>query len=192
MGHFAINGIPMNRSGTISDKQKLNISDLNQFKIVSGHFHQVSDWYLGSPYHMDFNDSGDRGYYIFDDEKETLDFIKFEAPQFIILNADQDFDTECIQGNHIRIDFYSKWSESEIEKKIKQIQDLGALSVSPNYKFSQEIDDDGVTEEVASSSNKEIMEEYLDNLEVPKGIKEKTLKSIMNSLYEECFDTKTR
>ena len=186
LGHFPINGIPMNRHGFTNENLPLNITDLKQFNVISGHFHQPSDWYLGSPQHFDFNDTGERGFYIFDDEEETLEFIPFIAPKFVILNPNEEYSKEDIQGNHVRIDFHERWGDTEIEKKIKEIEGSGALSVKTRYFFTAEMEVEGKEEEV--TGNKEIIDTYLDNIEYPKGIKEKTLKSIMNGLYNECME----
>lgn len=191
MGHFAINDIPMNRSGSLSENQPLNISDLRRFELViSGHFHQPSIngniKYLGSPYHMDFNDSGDRGYFIFDDEHHTFDFHKFESPKFNIINVDSENLTEkLIKGNHVRLDFGEKRENINIENIIQTVEDMGALSVKTKFLFASEYNISEEKDVSEIGSNKEIMHDYLNNVEIPKEIDRNNLKSIMDFIYKE-------
>ena len=192
IGHFGINELPMNRFGSYNIKEPLNISDFKDFKLVlSGHYHTPSERsnikYLGSPYHMEFSDAGNRGYYIFDSEDISLEFIKFDSPKFKIYNVDSDeFTEEEIYGNHIRLDFPSKKENTEIENLIEKVENLGALSVKTKFNFQSEFEVKEQEKDISElGDNKEIMNDYIDNIEVPNGIKKDHLKSVMDNIFEE-------
>ena len=80
MGHFEIIGFEMFRGNT-NKNTGLTPEEFSRFEVVcSGHYHHKSTnnniHYLGSPYHMTWNDYGDeRGFHVFDTQTQELEFI---------------------------------------------------------------------------------------------------------------------
>ncbi len=187
-GHLPINEILMNRSGKKAENEPFNINDLSKYeKVFSGHFHQPGEYkninYIGAPYHMNFNDSGKRGIYVFDNETGETEFIEYNgAPKFQIVNA-EDYDPNIITGNNIRLEFYNNIGLNIMDDIIKEVEKLSPNNLNVAYRFSteftQEINNDIINE---IKGNKEILIDYIQNSNIPDYINIKTLKSIIDSL----------
>jgi len=79
MGHFEISGFAMYRGMHSEDGMEKSV--FRKFsRTFSGHFHHKSNadgiYYLGNPYQLTWQDYGDeRGFHIFDLDKDELEFI---------------------------------------------------------------------------------------------------------------------
>lgn len=75
IGHFEFDGFPMYKG--LMATHGMSYSNFKKFKrVMSGHYHTVSDVYIGSPYHLtwaDYPDGQERGWFIFDSEANTLE-----------------------------------------------------------------------------------------------------------------------
>lgn len=188
MGHLAINDVIMNRSKTLSKNQHLNISDFKNYKLVlSGHYHQYGEYgnivYIGAPYHMDFNDSGVRGIYIFDSESGEMEFIEYtKAPKYIIVDA-ENYDDGLIPGNNVKIEFYNNIGLNEINQIIENVNCLNPNTVNVSYKFSATFtkpEENDTVEEI--KGNKEMLINYIKESDIPKNLNIETFNIIIESL----------
>lgn len=188
MGHLAINNIIMNRSEYLSKNETLNISDFKNFKLVlSGHYHQYGEYnnvvYIAAPYHMDFNDYGNRGIYVFDGQTGDMEFIEYKnSPKYIVVNA-EDYDPHLIEGNNIKLEFYSNIGLNEINQIIEDVTCLSPCSVNVSYKFSNTFtkpEENDTIEEI--KSNREMLINYLKESEIPSNLKISVFNNIIESL----------
>jgi len=188
MGHLAINNIIMNRSEVRSKNESLNISDFEKYNVVlSGHYHQYGEYknviYIGAPYHMDYNDSGKRGVYIFDSDNGNIEFIEYDgSSKYIVINA-ENYDENIIKDNNIKIEFYNNIGLNKINEIIDKINLLNPNSISVSYKFvtvfTNPIENDTITE---YKSNKELLVEYLKESDIPNNLNLKIFENIISSM----------
>jgi DNA repair exonuclease SbcCD nuclease subunit len=172
MGHFDMNGPIINKSGTISEGHSLNISDFSDFKqVFSGHYHTPGEYnnikYLGSPYHQDFNDSGDRGYYIFDSDNGELEFIKYQTNEYKIIDAESNFTEIDIKNNIIRLEFHNNIGDIEILNKTSLIESYKPLKYKTKFLFTTDMTEEDIDLDVGSIvNNKDILKEYINKSEI--------------------------
>lgn len=188
IGHLEMNGIVINRSGTVSSYYSLNQKDFEKFdRVLSGHFHQPGIYgniqYIGSPYHTNFNDSGKRGFYIINKEIEFIEFT--EAPKYVIYSSEDNIKEEDIKGNHVRIDFYQNLGTEKIEKRIQEVKEMEPLSIKPKYLFTEEFIQSQSEEEIQLNTNLDIIKDYIDKSEPPENINKEILKGLAESIYKE-------
>jgi DNA repair exonuclease SbcCD nuclease subunit len=131
-GHLEINGFKM-MPGRIADGKIPPKSITSRGKLTfSGHFHlrderhykSSSIIYVGSPYQLNWGESGNRvGYYIIDIGNMSYEFIEnMCSPRHIkITSSDISSDGKCnINGNIIKVDMADDMTEDEIES-IKRV-----------------------------------------------------------------------
>jgi DNA repair exonuclease SbcCD nuclease subunit len=188
-GHLALNEILLNCSGSRSEKEMFSKLDFKKYDMVlSGHFHTKGQYenilYIGSPFHMSFNDSGPRGVYIFDEG--NIEFIEYNgAPKCHILNA-ESYDESVIKGNNIRLDFYSSLGINEINKILKKVENLNPAYLQVSYKFSKEFTNQSTVDIMNNTmGNKEILLDYIKTSNLSSKINMKTLENIINTLEKE-------
>ena len=190
LGHFEIGGFVQGMNG------KLNIGDFKSFELVlSGHFHtrmrKDNIQYLGGPYHMTFNDIGDRGFHIFDSETGVLEFIPFaNYPKFFSTQDDNVFTKEDICGNTVRIIFTKELGSKVIGGIVDKIKEYQPLQLFVNFEIDRGFTEDSLSDvEMPSAdlyrSSKDIHIEYLSKAELPPNLKLKMLSTITNKLWEE-------
>lgn len=191
MGHLPINEITLNRYGRKSEREIFNISDFKEYKkVFSGHFHQKGSYsnieYIGAPYHISFNDSGERGAYIFDSENESMEFIEYNgAPKYYILDG-ENYDENLIEGNNIRIDFFNNIGLNKIDEIVKKVESLNPNKLKISYKFSTEFTESSENDKIDEiKGNREILLSYISESKVPDHISIKTMESIISSLENE-------
>lgn len=190
MGHLEMNNIIMNRSEIRSKNKTLNISDFQNYELVlSGHYHQYGIYknitYIAAPYHMDFNDYGNRGVYIFDSEKGDMEFIEYTgAPKYFVIDA-ENYDESIIEDNNIKIEFYNNLGLNEINKIIEDVSSLNPNSVNVSYKFSNTFTtpDESVSIEKIET-NKEMLINYLQESNIPNNLKIEVFKNIISSMEQ--------
>lgn len=196
MGHFEMNGIKLGVSGNMSEKHSLSLSDFSRFdKVLSGHFHLKGSYgnieYIGNPYHMNFNDGGDRGFYIFDDETLEMEFIKFEGyPKFISYVARIDdvlFDGE-FTGDIIRLIFKEDFGITENTRIVEKIKNMNPVGLFIRYDFSSNKEGSDSVLDVKMDSLEMIHQHYIDGCIFPENINKSLLKSILEKIYKELDD----
>lgn len=190
MGHLAINNIIMDRSEVRSKNETLNISDFQNYELVlSGHYHQYGVYknitYIAAPYHMDFNDYGNRGIYIFDSDTGDTEFIEYTgAPKYYVVDA-EDYDDSVIEGNNIKLEFHNNLGLNEINRIIEDVSCLNPNSINVSYKFSNTFtkpEESDTMDEI--KSNKEMLINYLQESDIPKNLRIDVFKNIISSLEQ--------
>jgi len=192
-GHFEINSFYTNEKH-IYNKSIFNINDFKNFDLVlSGHFHiptkKNNIIYLGSPYHMSFNDvNSDRGYYIFDDN--NIEFISFtDAPQYVIINSEQEIKSDIITNNIVKLQFLKDYGINENTKIIESIRIHNPLQLYTDFS-SISIIEDKVTdfdeiENIKIMDHKDIFFEYINKIEIPEHLKKSVMKQMINKILKE-------
>jgi len=199
-GHLEITGFHMNNN-FICENGDIATNDLSQFnKVYSGHFHTPSERenikYIGSPYHLSFNDvnSGPRGYYIIDEDRE--EFIENKsAPKYIHIFSEDEFTKEKIHGNIVKIIFTKELSTNEINEIVNEAMSFGPQQIVTDYEAifkNGETSDEETNEEgeepheyISTKSNEQILYEYIEKLDLPEHITSKKLISFANMLVNE-------
>jgi DNA repair exonuclease SbcCD nuclease subunit len=194
LGHFEINTFSATGS-YIFNKALYNPSDFNNFDLVlSGHFHTPSRKenivYLGSPFHMTFNDVGsERGYYIFEDG--NMEFIPFtEYPKFVIYDTEKPVVPENIKGNIVKIKFQKDYGTNKNNKLIEDIQMLAPLQLHTDFSGISMVEKNIVSdidesESIKLKDHRNIFHDYIDKVNPPEKIKKTTLKKIIDGMLEE-------
>jgi DNA repair exonuclease SbcCD nuclease subunit len=193
LGHWEINGAKMNVSGREAEGSAWNFSSFAHFKeTFSGHFHTPGEYpsnvkYLGASHHMDFNDSGPRGWYVFDDETGDLDFIRWDkAPKYIKWRALPD---NIIQGEFtdqiVKIVFDEDYGTTINNQIISDVYSTNPYQVFTEYKFTKMTTGDTVDDDVKLSSPVEVHKDFVEKSEVPKHLNKKVVSKFLDQIYEE-------
>ena len=187
IGHFEMNGVPINRSNTIS-KGGLSIGQFKDYKkVISGHYHTISVtnnvFYIGSPFHMTFNDSDNRGFYVFDDSNGELEFIVFDDyPKFIIFNH-KEIDYDIIEGNNIKVIVTEDISTAKLGLLSNTLNEKNPNQLHINFDITETEDKETLDESDAILDIRTIESKYLDSVELPEHIKRDILDEHLNNLW---------
>lgn len=185
-GHFAINGFHMNDSY----KCKNGLDDIT-FKdfdmVLSGHFHSPSSnkniRYLGSPYHQDFHDTGERGWYIFEEGK--LDFVNYDkSPKFMKVYSGNDFGKD-IEGNIIKLIFEKDYGTTKNQEIIDSLLSFKPLLYSIDFANIKSDENNVDDEDVILEDKVSIVNQYIEKQKFPENIKISTLKSMFGKIMKE-------
>lgn len=188
LGHLSINEIVLNKTGIKSKNEKLNPKDFIKYKrVLSGHFHQYGEYgniiYVGSPYHMDFNDTGKRGIHIFDDETNELVFVEYnDAPKYYTMDA-EDISYDLIEGNNIKIVFFNNLGINTINEILRKVESKHPNLLTVSYKFSNSFTSENGCDNISDiSGNKEILIDYIKKSKIPENINLNLMVKIIESL----------
>jgi DNA repair exonuclease SbcCD nuclease subunit len=194
-GHFEINNAVMNVSGRKAQSSLSPGFFRSRKKVISGHYHTRSTIgnieYIGSPYHLDFNDSGPRGYYLFDNG--GLEFFEFnDYPKCMTLYGNQEIKKEDVKNNNVRLIFVEEMDSIKYNSIIEKVNSYG-----PYRLFTQVKIDGGFSDETREfyfdsleipfaemKDNKDLWLEYLEKSETPGYLKKSMLLRIAEELYE--------
>ena len=191
--HLEINGFSITNS-SIFEKSKYNISDFEKYeRVITGHFHIPSTkeniTYLGSPYHLSFNDVNSvRGFYYFDSETGELEFIPFDGVKFIYVSTEKPYKSKELEGNIVRLIFEKDYGSVENNKIIEKIQKCNPLRFYTDFsKITNEVKTEEEKEHQVQTlkSNKEILFDFIDIADNPEHIDVKKMKLIIDNLVEE-------
>lgn len=124
LGHFEFVNFEMTKGNVC--KSGLDASLFKDRLVFSGHFHIKSKKdnivYTGTPYQITWNDFGDeKGFYVFDTETMTYEFIKNEISKefikIVFYNKDNIY--------FLKSDYdYFKMSEDEFEEKFDELKEF--------------------------------------------------------------------
>jgi DNA repair exonuclease SbcCD nuclease subunit len=192
-GHWEINGAKMNVSGRPAENSAWNFSDFQKFdKTFSGHFHTIGEYthnvtYLGSPFHMDFNDAGMRGWYVFDDETGDLEFIEWnKAPKYVKWKALPD---NIVQGEFtgqvVKVIFEKDYGTTVNNEIINDVQNTNPHQMFVEYAFSSGMADGSVDEEVTLMGAQEVHRDFIEKAEVPEHLNKKLMVKMIEQMYGE-------
>lgn len=194
LGHWEMNGAAMNQSGQVVTGGEWDTNMFSKFrKTFSGHFHTRGEYpnnvqYLGSPYHMTFNDAGPRGFYVFDDTTGDLEFIEWNGyPKFIqwVARPDDLIVEGDFTGQVVKIIFGQDFGTTINNQIIQDIQNTNPHQLFTEYKFTHMMTDDKVTDDIQLMGPTEIHLDFINNAELPQHIKKSVLGKIVTQLYEE-------
>jgi len=193
LGHWEINGAAMNQSGQVTNGSEWNFDVFSKFhKTFSGHFHTPGTYphnvqYLGSPYHMTFNDTGPRGFYVFDDTTGDLEFIEWNGyPKYIqwVAKPDNVFGGE-FKGQVVKIIFNEDYGTTINNQIIQDVQNTQPYQLFTEYRFNTVMTEDKVEEEVQLMGASEIHKDFINHSEIPSHLNKVLIDKIIDQLYEE-------
>jgi len=191
-GHFEIGGFPMNESYSLPEKNRLKADDFKNFgAVISGHFHMPSSKgnirYIGAPFQMSFADTGNRGFYIFDNGE--LEFIEFtDSPKFVILTTEDEFVSEKIANNIVKLVYTEDYGRNENTKILERLQSFSPAYLYVDFSKSMDFDVNRVEEIVDDKQVKDNMTiffEFIDLVAVPEHLNMKMLKKLIGRFVEE-------
>ena len=205
-GHLAVAGGIMNRiwgtqySHEVSDELSEQAPTPKEVdpgcfegyeKVFLGHFHSrqcLKDDerinYIGSPLQINFGDAQDpRGISILDTDTLDLEFIENTfSPRYFILPHDSDLKDEQLRGAHVRIVAPSDLGGSDlIELKQKFAESSGAHSVEilTSRSTKTQAVEEALGESIVFTEDRaELLERYLEAVEIPEGLDKKRLLQI--------------
>lgn len=193
LGHWEMNGAAMNQSGQVVTDGEWDTNMFAKFhKTFSGHFHTVGQYpnnvqYLGSPYHMTFNDAGPRGFYVFDDATGDLEFVEWNKyPKYVqwVAKPDNVFGGE-FTGQVVKIIFGEDYGTTINSQIIQDVQNTNPYQLFTEYKFTHVMTDDKVTDDVQLMGPVEIHLDFIKHAETPQHLNKSVIDKIVSQLYEE-------
>lgn len=191
MGHFDINGSKMGLNTKDASGCRFKVSDFSQFEMtLSGHFHTIGNYpnnvkFIGAPYHQTFADSGNRGFYLWDNGNIVL--IHFtDYPEYVSLEAKDDlYDKEQIEGKVVRLTFYQDYGNTKNGEIIKYVADLKPLQLFTKYQFDSASTDKVLDDDIKLNGVKEIHKDYIEKDNIPEHLNKALILKIVDQLYEE-------
>jgi len=185
MGHFEMGGFVPGLDST------LTINKFKSFdKVFTGHYHTPYEKenikYLGSPNHLSFNDIGDRGFYVYDEDNGDIEFVPLnDTPKFITLRHDDNFDEVDISGNIVRIFFTEDLGTLETTKIVEHLKSKNPYQLFTKFKIDNVFTEDVSDDTLKVSNNKDLHIEFIKKSDLPKNIKENVLLKMMDNLWSE-------
>lgn len=190
-GHFEINGAKMNKAGVNATGSLHNFTDFARFdKTLSGHFHTRGEYphnveYIGAGYHMDFNDTGVRGYYVW--EEGNLDFVQFnDYPHYMTWVAQPDA-VICagdFKGKIVKIVFQEDFGISVNNQIIEDVRKDEPYHLFTDYVFGTGLTDEEIDEEISLMNPRDIHVDFIEKSEVPEYLDKTTMLTILGKLYD--------
>jgi hypothetical protein len=193
MGHLELNGFYVNRGTAMEEGRDADI--FSKFKkVFTGHYHTRSDngtvFYIGNPYEMFFNDSGDsRGFVVFD--TETLKHAYVNNPYSLfdyVYYEDTDiesFDFEKYAGKIIKVIVRTKSDNVLFDQFISNFYSIGVadLKIIENYSQQKEQEFDFQLENEDTFS---LIQRFVDESEID--LNKDKLKLILSEIHKEACE----
>lgn len=195
-GHFDILNGQMGKNSF--SKSGLQKELLFQFpKVFSGHYHTISSIkngdkeikYIGSPYQLNFGDSGEpRGFHILNCDDLSYEFVENTTSiKFVNINYPDPITEEMVKGNKVNVYLKDGNEDSDsIQEYLEEINKFKPIS-NPVLKTIENFD--GKNEinnsELQVKSLKELFSIYLNGLNLGEEVKS-DVEEMIYSLYEEC------
>jgi len=180
-GHFEIATFKLNETKIcehgMTSENLLTRSPL----VISGHFHtrQEREYsngkivYLGSPYHMDFGDTGQRGFTILNIDNNKMDFIVNDvSPSHIKVNLSDvksdniELNKKLIQNNFIKVIVDVNYNSEEVEELIKSVNSIKPSSLTVDYKYNTAVQKVVSDVDFASVDVADAIKEFINKLEI--------------------------
>tara|TARA_B100000131_G_scaffold282911_1_gene290471 strand:+ start:742 stop:1389 length:648 start_codon:yes stop_codon:yes gene_type:complete len=192
MGHLEINGFTATRGHVMMDGYESDIFD-KFAKVFSGHYHTRSNngkiYYLGNPYEMFANDTGDdRGFHIFDTETLETEEIRNPYRLFYTItyedNDHQTFDARQFNDKIVKLLVKKKSSPKKFDQFIDKLYaaDVAELKVVEN--FQEEIDHDNI--DIESEDTISLLSKYVEESE--SNINKSQIQSLIQEIYKEACE----
>lgn len=193
MGHLELNGFYINKGTAMEDGRDPDV--FSKFKkVFTGHFHVRSDngtiFYIGNPYEMFFNDSGDRrGFVVFDTDTLKHAYVNNPFSLFsYVYYEDTDineFDFESYSGKIIKVIVRKKTSNEMFDAFINQFYSVGVadLKIVENYspQTEQEFDVSLESEDTFS-----LIQRFVEESEIE--LNKEKLKMILSDIHKEACE----
>lgn len=191
LGHLQLSGFLM-MSGQICEHSELTASDFLKFqRVFSGHFHwrsgQKNIEYLGSPFQLNWADIGnDRGFHMFDTEKNDLTFIHNPLEQYVKLEYDdtgftslEGIDFSEFKDKFVKLIVKTKVNPLLYTKFVQSLQDAGVVQLQIT---DQELQKSVQEQSVSIKTIPEIISNNIDIQDFAPEIKSRLLE-FMTALY---------
>ncbi len=201
MGHFEIAGFAMYRG--MPSEGGLDRSLFRKFKqTFSGHYHHKSSAdginYLGNPYELtwqDYND--DRGFHIFDLEKDELKFVKNPNRMFHRIIYDDKAETikeidgkdlKCYTNTYVKVVVINKTNPYLFDKFMNNLYNVNPVDITIAEDFTDlsESNDDNLVDQAEDTMT--ILNKYVDSIK-EESIDNDKLKILLKELYVEALNT---
>lgn len=194
-GHFDFKGFKMN--STYVSKTGVEPSRMSSFKkVYTGHFHTPSEQgnikYIGSPIQHTFHDEGSpRGFYIFDNEEDTIEFVEFtDAPRFVTISTEYEIDKYDIEGNIVKVKFDKDYGTKKNNEIVESIQARNPLKLKiETDKFVEvELQEDEEEDIGDMVSSIDLLKKYVDMIDMkkyPDTVSKKFLYKIIDNIHRE-------
>lgn len=176
-GHFNIDGFEMQKGVSVYNGMKQSL--FSNFKnVFSGHIHrrdkQKNITYVGSLVENNFGENDFiHGFYVFDLDKNEIEFIPIEEKIFIKIKQDEIDKYDNFNDKVVEIEFNEENSSIESENIIEKLQILNPTGIKIKY-INKEIKNI----EVENYDFMNVLKEYIENIE-EKFNKEILFKIIM-------------
>tara|TARA_R100001015_G_C4626992_1_gene186278 strand:+ start:580 stop:1620 length:1041 start_codon:yes stop_codon:yes gene_type:complete len=185
VGHFELENFNFNNHKICEEGIK-STDILKKSKLIfTGHFHKRQNRtfdngtivYAGNPFQMDFNDINDqKGYYVFDFEKENITYDFFEnhiSPIHVKVNLSEIEKLKSIAKNKgwsnlsIKIIIDKDIKINLLDKLISSINFEGPFSLTTDYLHKFELGNNiSITNDLGDLNIKECIIEYIDSLDI--------------------------
>lgn len=155
--------------------------------VYSGHYHNRSTkdnlTYLGTPFQQTFGEMGyEKGFYFFKDGK--LDFVKVNAPEFKKVKSD-DIKEEDVRGNIVKLYFLEDYGTRKNNLILEEVQSYEPLLLDTDFS-NIKFDSDLIRkEDIKIGEFEDMLVEYLEEIEVPSGVKKSVIQKMIKTLIKE-------
>ncbi len=186
VGHFELKGSELS-IGNIS-QIGMDPKHVEKFyHVMSGHYHCRSKYYIGTPYELNWGDSGDiRGFDILDTKTLEKEFVRNENGLFHRIYVHKTSTIDGIgkkyKNKFVRLIITKDVDDSIITAITDRLHAVGAHDVSVimpelEYDFSGRIEED------QAKSTLDYMYDYVDG--IPTSLDKSVLKGIIKAIYVE-------
>jgi len=196
IGHFALNGISLNASGTVAEGFNLNQSDFNKFDtVLSGHFHTPGKYgniqYMGSPFQTNFNDIGNvTGFYVLDTVTGTVEFIEWnDYPKHIRVKDVDEVNPDVITGSIVELYFTKDHGIDENKVIVDKWSDCKPFKLIVKYlNTNTTFTDESIDDDISMKDALELLIEYFGKAELTEGLSHNMIDAVIRKLYKEVVD----
>ena len=198
-GHFEIEGFAMYRG--MPSEEGLSRELFRKFShTFSGHYHHKSSadgiTYLGNPYQLTWQDYGDqRGFHIYDIEKDTLEFIANPFEMFYRINYDDkkdsitditNIDMGPYKDTYVKVVVINKTNPYLFDKFMNSLYNVNPADITIVEDFTDP--NEGLDEVVDQAEDTlTILNKYVDSVQ-EQNIDNIRLKNLLKQLYVEAIN----
>ena len=192
-GHLELNGITATRGHVMMNGYETETYD-KFAKVFSGHYHTRSTdgkiYYLGNPYEMFANDTGDsRGFHIFD--TETLETEEIRNPYRIFYNVyyedvnAQTFDASHYTDKIVKLFVKKKTYPKKFEKFVDKLYaaNIAELRIVENFNDINDTVDDT---DIESEDTISLLNRYVEETETT--LNKSQIQGLIQEIYREACE----
>ena len=192
-GHLELNGFTATRGHVMMNGYETDTYD-KFAKVFSGHYHTRSTdgkiYYLGNPYEMFANDTGDsRGFHIFD--TETLETEEIRNPYRIFYNVyyeddnAQTFDSRHYTDKIVKLFVKKKTYPKKFEKFVDKLYaaNIAELRIVENFNDINDTVDDT---DIESEDTISLLNRYVEETETT--LNKSQIQGLIQEIYREACE----